>query len=164
MYRINPRNGKRLVNREPRIRPTRERAAATDGLAVKYSGLEQQHDRLEADERSLRRQLGTVEAEARSVSRARHPGERRKLDRQAAELRSRLSAVRSGIRKNDKAMDETRQAAAAQHAATQTLEMSCPSCGEPTEPDQVQKVRAWTSYRRGFYSCDECGHEWSART
>jgi DNA-directed RNA polymerase subunit M/transcription elongation factor TFIIS len=164
MPRYNPRTGARLVNRELRIRPTGERAAAMDDLDARYRKQQARHDQLEGADWRLRRQLGTVEAEARSVSRARHPGERRKLDRQAAELQRQLSQTRADIRKNDRAMDETRQTAAAQHAAAQTLEMSCPSCGEPTEPDQVQKVRAWTSFRRAWYECAECDHSWSART
>jgi DNA-directed RNA polymerase subunit M/transcription elongation factor TFIIS len=135
-----------------------------DALDARYRKQQARHDQLEGDEWRLRRQLGTVEAEARSVSRARHPGERRKLDRQAAELRTRLNSAQSGIRAVKRDMQQTRTEAAGHHAAARTLEMPCPQCGEATAPDQVDKVRVWHSCRRGFYTCESCGQDWSART
>jgi hypothetical protein len=166
MTRYNPRTGARLVNREPRIRPTRERAAAVDGLAVKYGQQERQHDRLEAEDWRLRRQLRAAEDRLSQYRGAWLPWtavEKRRLQRYRDDLQAQLGKTRAGIRRTERGMRDTRMAAVAEHAAVRTLETECPECGEAVTPAQVDRVKAWTSYRRAWYEC-ECGHEWSART
>jgi predicted RNA-binding Zn-ribbon protein involved in translation (DUF1610 family) len=160
MFRYSP-EGKRLVNRPLRIRPTPARGAALDGLAVKYNELEQDHDRLGRAERGLRGQLQDVDREIQNVRHAGHDGEARKLERQATDLRTRLSSVQGRQRSVKQEMEQVKAEAAGHHAVAQSLEMACPECGEAATPGRVAKAKG---RKRGWYQCESCGQDWTATT
>jgi hypothetical protein len=161
------RDGKKLVNRPPKVRPPGKLTEAVSQTAAAGGELERKRDELERAMPELRRQLRQVDADLDRRWPVWQITRKRRLEQLRASIDDRLGRARIELARTGEAIEEAWAVQSGQHAAARaavrpakTHTMACPGCGREITPSRT--APSGEGVRRGEYDCLDCDRMWSA--